>query len=305
MLYASKLNNMVDKVQNSGPGIMQTMASYHFNDEKLMYHLFHVMHHMLDQHWDTITPEQRADIEMGIKILGSGPNEDVAITRYHKADHGRLKTKFPGSEQIETNYSQTFQDMFVLTILDGKRNGTFLEVGGCYPFHNNNTALLEQSFGWSGLSIEYDKKYVDQYRDERPNVKLLHVDALTVNYAKIISETFTGDTVDYLQLDIDPANNTYQCLLKIPFDKYKFRVITYEHDYRIDISKSFREKSRKFLREKGYVLVAGNISPTAVEPFDYPYEDWWVHPDLVEPKILEKMLDPDRDVLKALDYFLE
>ena len=41
--------------------------------------------------------------------------------RYFKEDHDKLITKFIGSETIENNYSQAMQDMFVLTMLDGKK----------------------------------------------------------------------------------------------------------------------------------------------------------------------------------------
>ena len=34
------------------------------------------------------------------------------------------------------------QDMFVLTVLNGKTNGTYLEIGSGDPFIGSNTALL-------------------------------------------------------------------------------------------------------------------------------------------------------------------
>ena len=40
-----------------------------------------------------------------------------------------LKYKFPGLNVIKENYSQTYQDMFVLTMLNGKQHGKFLEIG--------------------------------------------------------------------------------------------------------------------------------------------------------------------------------
>ena len=44
--------------------------------------------------------------------------------RYFKEQFDKLKYKFPGAEDIENNYSQSFQDMFVLTMLDGKKEGS-------------------------------------------------------------------------------------------------------------------------------------------------------------------------------------
>jgi hypothetical protein len=88
--------------------------------------------------------------------------------------------------------------------------------------------------------------------------------------------------------------------LNIPFDTYKFAVITYEHDYYCDESKSFQEKSRKYLESYGYVRVVNNISPDDFRP----YEDWWVHPDFIDNKILNKMLYIDDTTKKAEKYIL-
>jgi hypothetical protein len=189
--------------------------------------------------------------------------------------------------------------MFILSMLNGKRNGTFLEIGGAEPFKGNNTALLEKNFDWTGVSIEYDQKFVENYRKNR-SAKLIHDDALILNYEKLLSENFEGNVVDYLQLDIEPARHTYECMLRIPFDKYKFAVITYEHDYYVDVTKSYREKSREFLKSKGYELIANDISPDGISNF----EDWWVHPDLVDKNIIERMKSVIEGTQHAKEYIL-
>ena len=77
-------------------------------------------------------------------------------------------------------------------------------------------------------------------------------------------------------------------------------MITYEHDYYTDITKSYREKSRQFLKSHGYILVASNIAPDD----SCAYEDWWVHPDLVDKEIINIMKDDSDDVKKADKYML-
>ena len=42
--------------------------------------------------------------------------------------------------------SQTGQDLFVLSVLNHKRNGTFLEIGSNHPITVNNTFLLENEY---------------------------------------------------------------------------------------------------------------------------------------------------------------
>ena len=50
------------------------------------------------------------------------------------------------------------QDRFILSVLDSKRDGTYVEVGGYLPVDWSNTFLLELQFGWRGVSLEYYKK---------------------------------------------------------------------------------------------------------------------------------------------------
>ena len=61
---------------------------------------------------------------------------------YDNSKFERLRTKFNGSEKIERNYSQCYQDMFVLTMLNNPTHGTYLEIGSADPYYGNNTALL-------------------------------------------------------------------------------------------------------------------------------------------------------------------
>ena len=42
------------------------------------------------------------------------------MIKYRKNEWEKLKYKFPGSERIEENFSQAHQDIFVLTMLNGK-----------------------------------------------------------------------------------------------------------------------------------------------------------------------------------------
>lgn len=257
-----------------------------------------LFHSLVDDYWNIMDENHKSSVENNITRLGSGP-ESQAFHTYKKEEHSKLRHKFPGSSSIERNYSQVYQDMFILSMTNGKRNGTFLEIGGAEPFKGNNTALLEKTFDWKGVSIEYDQKFVDRYRQNR-SAKLLHDDALLIDYKKLLQQNFEGNVIDYLQLDIEPARHTYECMLKVPFDEYKFAVITYEHDYYVDVTKSYREKSREFLSSKGYVLVANDISPDGISNF----EDWWVHPDLVNADILRKMISVTNETQHCKDYIL-
>jgi FkbM family methyltransferase len=54
------------------------------------------------------------------------------------------------------------------------------------------------------------------------------------------------------------------------------------------------------LSSRGYVLVVSDISPDGVSNF----EDWWVHPDLVNPDILAIMKDTSKVTKHATEYML-
>ena len=71
-------------------------------------------------------------------------------------------------------------------------------------------------------------------------------------------------------MDLDPPVVTYECLKLIPFDKYKFNVITFETDYYRE--KTTRGPSRELLERNGYELIStmgGGLEQ----------EDWYVKKD--------------------------
>ena len=226
-------------------------------------------------------------------------------TLYTEKQYPELVHKFNGAKKIKVNHAQTYQDMFVLTMLNGKKKGTYLEIGSGDPFYKNNTALLEVDFGWKGVSIDYEQKEVESFNNQRKNPAYC-LDATQIDFKSFLKTSELGSDIDYLQLDCDPPNITYGVLQAIPFDLYRFAVITYEHDqyfedeFNPDLQETFRDLSRKYLEDKGYVMVVGDISADK----NSSYEDWWVHPELVDAKILKKMQNLTEGTKKAEDYML-
>lgn len=211
---------------------------------------------------------------------------------YDKSMANELKYKFKDYKKIDKNYSQCYQDMFVLSMLDGKKNGEYLEIGSADPYYGNNTALLEE-LGWTGLSLDIDEVFVNKFKKERKNTVEL-CDARNYDYSNLIG------VIDYLQIDCDPASVTFDILTTIPFDNCDFKVITYEHDHYADPKSKYRELSRLFLKSKGYKLVVRNIAPNETAC----YEDWYVHPKYIKPSIFDAMFDDSENTKKASDYML-
>ena len=220
-------------------------------------------------------------------------------TIYNKSNYSNFKQKFQYLEDIEYNYSQCYQDMFVLAMTNGKRNGTYLEIGAGDPYSGNNTALLEKKFAWKGISVELDPNKVDYFKQHRSN-SIICSDATKINYVNLLDGLNFGYNIDYLQLDCEPPSITFEVLLSIPFNKYKFGIITYEHDYCVDITKSYRDKSRRYLESQGYELIVTNIAANKTSPF----EDWWAHPDLIERSVIDKMKDISEYTKQAKNYML-
>lgn len=245
----------------------------------------------------TIDKQHLDSIQDNLSRLGVGPMSQSKVP-FEIGMLESLRYKFKGYELVNKNYSQVMQDIFILSALDGKKNGTYLEIGSASPFLNNNTALLETEFGWTGVGIEYKQEFVNEYSSQRKN-KILCTNALDVNYTELLNSIAVNGCVDYLQLDCEPSSVTYEIMTKIPFDKFKFAVITYEHDDYVDVYRKYRDKSRAFLLSRGYVLLVSNVSPDGISNF----EDWWVHPDLVSQNIINILKCDGNNTKSVKEYF--
>ena len=198
--------------------------------------------------------------------------------RYFRSNYENLKNKFSGAESIENNWSQSFQDMFVLTMLDGKKNGVYVEIGADQPRVISNTYLLEKEFDWMGVSFELDGDKVSYYNTIRRN-KCICADATEFDYKFLFDQRNYPKQIDYLQLDIDPAEGTLAALKKLPLDDYRFSTITYETDV-YSSGADIQDEQIEILKSYGYQLVAKNVKCEG-----NPYEDWWVDPNIVLEKI--------------------
>lgn len=199
---------------------------------------------------------------------------------YNPKMKSNLKVIFPGVDLIPHGCSNLCQDMFVLSLLNGKTGGTYLEVGGELPVAGNNTYLMERYFGWQGVSIELDPKYTDLWARDRSN-KYICGDALTQDYGQLIQQMNFGKVVDYFSCDIEPPEQTFQALKSVVETGVRFRVITFEHDA-YNGGESVRLDSRQYLKSQGYQLIVGDVSHAGNS-----VEDWWVDPNLVNRSILD------------------
>lgn len=193
---------------------------------------------------------------------------------------------FPGS------HSQSGQESLVLSLLNEAKGGTYLEIGAWDGIDLSNTYLLENEYNWKGVALDIERKYVKRYRKTRKNPCVL-ANALEIDYKELLNKHEFPNIIDYLQLDIEPAENTYACLLKIPFDAYKFKIITFEHDlYASASNQIYKDRAHELLTNLGYVRIASNV-----QNLGNPFEDWYILPEFINM--------PEIEILKSDSEFSE
>lgn len=235
-------------------------------------------------------------VQQNINTIGVGPR---TFDYFSKQKANRFRFPFHGIEKVERNYSQVYQDMFVLAALKGKTGGFYLEIGSADPVHVSNTYLLETVFGYQGISIEINEKEVEKFSKLRKNPVVCR-DATLINFDSFLPAMNAPAVIDYLQIDCEPPATTYRILTQIPFEHYRFAVITFEHDYFVDASRKYRDLSRRFLKMQGYELLISNVSSDDSSPF----EDWWIHPKLVSKDVINNMRNADDSIKRAEGFML-
>jgi hypothetical protein len=141
--------------------------------------------------------------------------------------------------------------------------------------------------------VEYDPKYLDLYKEHRPNSTHVISDATTIDYKNVFEQNNMPFSCDYLQIDLEANNgSTIKTLQKLDnelFDTYKFAIVTFEHDIYHTNFDNTRLKSREIFTRRGYRCVFEDINDN-----HNPYEDWYVHPDLVDMSYVTSLIENNK-----------
>ena len=186
-------------------------------------------------------------------------------------------------------HSQIGQDKWVHSIL-GNINGYFIELGACDGLYLSNTLFFERTLKWNGICIEPNDTFIEDLKKNRncniSNDVIASHEGREINFAlcgeisSIIDENigcFTKTDVsvlkisntlenvlnkfnapkviDYLSLDVE--GHEYSILSTFPFDKYKFKCITVEHNAP-HVGTKQQMLIRDILEKNGYTFVKGN-----------------------------------------------
>jgi FkbM family methyltransferase len=197
--------------------------------------------------------------------------------------------------------AQLRQDIFVLSHLNFKKNGYFIEFGATNGISLSNTYLLESEFDWNGILAEPAKCWHKDLKNNRKceieqkcvwidssstlifnevfNAELSTINLFSDNdhhsKSRKIGECYEVNTIslnDLLKkynapnlidyLSIDTEGSEFQILEKLDFSKYSFNVITVEHNFT-----PMREKIFNLLTKYGYNRKYEELSK---------WDDWYV-----------------------------
>jgi hypothetical protein len=140
--------------------------------------------------------------------------------------------------------------------------------------------------------VEYDRTFESMYPGIRPNSNYEINDARVVNYMNLLNKNNAPINIDYLQIDLDVDNrSTLDTLLLLNntiFDTYKFATITFEHDIYRGNYFDTQTISRQIFQDRGYILLFPDVKLYWENGFK-SYEDWYVHPDLVDMNLINKV----------------
>ena len=180
------------------------------------------------------------------------------------------------------------QDIFVLMLTGGKREGTYIEIGAFHSTDLSNTCVLERDYGWKGISVEIDYDRAKEFAENRTNTIIIG-DATKQDYPKLLAQTVGMHAeIDYLSVDCEPAATSFEALKKVLDAGIKPKIVTFEHELYHEGS-GIRNMAREYMEAMGYELLVEDVG------FEkQAFEDWYVRPECFDRALLD-LLSFDSD----------
>ena len=242
-----------------------------------------------------ITIERKSNFDKLIK--NQDLVEEFGLLKYIKDP----KNQYKFIKNLIYSKSQLKQDLFVLSQLEFKKNGFFVEFGATDGLDLSNTFILEKRFDWNGILVEpglswhktlkknrdviIDKNCIwkesgkklifnetnklefstideftssDSHKSTRKNGRKYEVK--TISLEELLLKYNAPRIIDYLSIDTEGSE--FSILENFNFNKFKFKIITIEHNYT-----KMREKIYRLLIQKGYVRKFEDLSR---------WDDWYI-----------------------------
>ena len=158
-------------------------------------------------------------------------------------------------------------------------NGTYIEIGSQKPIQRSNTVALER-LGWRGFGLELDTRHQPFWPDERKN-HIYWEDATTFDYWKAAKEQGLPERINFLQVDIEPPENTFAALKKAVESGLTFDYIAFEHDLYCQ-PVNYDLIATEYLLTQGYKVAVYNVcSQRKRNPGVWSHiETWYVRDDI-------------------------
>lgn len=210
----------------------------------------------------------------------------VLIRLIGKAARSGLEADIPDiTAAIMDSKSERYQDIFALLLSGGKLKGSFVEFGACDGLAMNNTAMLEQRFGWTGILAEPDRfwqkglqlnrtasidkrcvssetgRFIEFFQSDRPGnssplsthpylgkvVDSYNVE--TVSFMDLLKDHNAPHYIDFLSVDTEGHEKAV--FENFDFEKYRFGFICVEeHD-----GVAEADSVEPILRNAGYTII--------------------------------------------------
>jgi len=173
-------------------------------------------------------------------------------------------------------YSHDAQDEFVLELFG---NGKFYVDIGCGDGISMSNSLRLEENGWNGILIDYDNNTLSNCHRIRTSKNIYLIDATNKELLIDSFEKSNCPTLfEYLSLDIDDPS--LACLQIFPFEKYRFKFLTFEHDLYCGrpINHDRKNITQEILIKQGYTKLVDNVLAGGT----VPYEDWYITNECVD-----------------------
>lgn len=188
-----------------------------------------------------------------------------------------------------TSFSQSHQDLFVTSLI--KEPGFFLDIGSATPISGNNSFLLEMN-GWNGVLID---RNICNSKEIRRNPSI-EIDVTKINWEELLITFNVPRVIDYISLDVDDAS--IDCIKRFPFDKYEFKVLTFETDLYLDGDNRKNECFNVLNKYGFYDRILENAKYG-----DWEFEDWWINTKYINVPVRGKSIRTENFVRILQDEY--
>jgi hypothetical protein len=170
-------------------------------------------------------------------------------------------------------YSQVYQDEIAQKLIGD--TGFYVDIGAGNGFNdpNGGNSLLLEEIGWNGILIEGCPARSSHSKMYRKGISIC-AQIPDIKIIDILDQNNCPSIIDYLSIDIEPV--TLLGLKEFPLSKYRFKLLTFEHDLYANPEENIKNKNESFdiLTSYGYHRFAEDVAiPTSETDF---FEDWWV-----------------------------